>query len=92
MKMNRDRRKKLAIALDNINNAREALKEAFDLIGTCKDEEETSFDNLPQGIQDGDRGCIMQDAIDNMTDAYDTLDDILSSMDDLMDAIGAASE
>ena len=38
-------------------------------IETIRDEEQDSYDNLPESIQDRDRGQAMSDAIDNLDSA-----------------------
>lgn len=47
--MNKQRRTKINEALVLIDRAREILEEV-------RDEEQESFDNLPEGLQEGERG------------------------------------
>lgn len=71
--MNKERRKRL-------KEAAAALSEAYDIIDEVKSEEAEAYDNLPEGIQYGERG-------EQMAANVDTLEDILSSIEDAQEAI-----
>ena len=75
--MNNPRRKELEKAL-------ELLGQAHDIIETCYEEESDAFDNLPESIQDSERGEKMSDNVDMLSDILSTLDDIASDMDTIM--------
>ena len=47
-----------------------------------KDEEEECYYNLPDAIQESERGEAMQDAISQLDDAYNSLDDVISYLED----------
>lgn len=47
--MNNDRRKQL-------ERAKALLEEALSIIETCRDEEQEAFDNMPEGLQQSERG------------------------------------
>lgn len=75
--MNKERRKRIEEIQDKILGLQADLQ-------WIKEEEEEAYDNLPDGIRDGERGDAMQDAIDAMEnadsslqDAYDNLSDVL---------------
>lgn len=68
--MNKVRRKRLAEAIDLINQAKGILEEV-------KDEEQEAYDNLPESFQYGERGEQMQEYIDSMDEAYENLDEML---------------
>lgn len=71
--MNKDRRKQLIEAIAK-------LEEAKTLIEIARDEEQDAFDNLPEGLQCGERGQKMEEAISRMGDV---IDDIETSVDAL---------
>ena len=48
------------------------------------DEEEEAYDNLPESMQDGERGELMQDAIDAMDNALFPLEDVVSSFEEVI--------
>ena len=74
--MKEDRLKNLKRCLNMIQNAHDVLDEV-------RDEEQDAFDNLPEGLQDSERGDLMQEAVDNLDETIDYLDDVLSSLEDV---------
>lgn len=71
--MNRDRREKLATASRH-------LSLALGIINDACEAEQQSFDNLPESIQDSDRGSQMEDNVSYMEDAAS---DVESALDNL---------
>lgn len=71
--MNKSRRKKLGEIIDQL----EYLREDLDAVSS---EEREAYDNLPESLQESDRGCAMEEAADE-------LDDICSEMEELKDRI-----
>lgn len=71
--MNKARRKKLGEIIDQL----EYLREDLDAVAS---EERECYDNLPESLQEGERGCAMEEAADE-------LDDICGELDDLKDRI-----
>ena len=65
--MNKIRKKELAKIIDLLSEAKERLE-------SVRDEEEEAFDNLPENLQESERGQSMQNAIDAMNDILDSLD------------------
>lgn len=80
--MNRERRNELNKAVGLINSARASIEEAKDIIDNCQSEEQDAFDNLPESMQEGDRGDAMQDNIDTMDEALSELDDVVSTLEE----------
>ena len=73
--MNKNRRKAIA-------EVRDILESATSNLEVIRDEEQESFDNLPEGIQESERGekmseCIeyLEEAIENLGEAIDNLDE-----------------
>lgn len=71
--MNKSRRKKLGEIIDQL----EYLREDLDAVAS---EEREAYDNLPESLQESDRGCAMEEAADE-------LDNICSEMEELKDRI-----
>lgn len=71
--MNKARRKKLGEIIDQL----EHLREDLDAVAS---EEREAYDNLPESLQESDRGCAMEEAADE-------LDEICSEMEELKDRI-----
>ena len=48
-----------------------------------KDEEEDKFDNMPEGLQESERGEAMQEAIEQLETACDNLDEVISALQEI---------
>ena len=73
--MNKQRRKELAdilAKLEELENLRSEIKERLE---TVRAEEEEALDNLPESLQDSERGQQMQEYIDTLDEAIDNLDE-----------------
>lgn len=76
--MNKSRRK----ALEGIIEKIRGLKEELDDV---KDEEQEALDNLPQGIQESERGEEMMNGIEVLEDAGDDLESIICNLEELVE-------
>lgn len=88
--MNKQRRKTLRDAISLLELAAANIDEAKDLIEVVKDEEEESYENLPEGVQCGERGDCMQQNIDTLDEVYSDLDeiDLQETIDKIDEVIG----
>lgn len=73
--MNKTRRAELS-------KAESLLNEAKELIESVQSEEQDSYDNLPESLQNGDKGQAMSEAIDNLEQAASCIDDAITSIND----------
>ena len=73
----------LESALTDIQDALETLQEV-------RDEEEEAYDNLPESLQDGERGDMMQEAIDNLDDAIGSIEEAADTLETV--TVDAADE
>ena len=48
-----------------------------------KDDEEEKFDNMPEGLQESERGEAMQEAIEQLETACDSLDEVISALEEI---------
>ncbi len=71
--MNNARRKEI----DKLTAQIEEIKEAIEAL---RDEEQEAFDNMPESLQDGERGEKMQSAIDALEYAADDLQECLDHL------------
>jgi len=71
--MNNDRRKQI----EELITKAEALREAIDIV---ENEEIDAFDNLPESLQESERGQSMQEASDSLADARFSVDDVLANL------------
>lgn len=60
-----------------IAEAASLLRKAASMIERVADAEEEAYDNLPESIQNGERGEKMEAAIDLLEEAGDQIDDVL---------------
>ena len=74
--MNADRRKE-------IDQAAAMLEEALSLINMIAGDEQESFNNMPESLQESDRGNASEQAIGELEDAASTVQD---TIDQLMNA------
>ena len=81
--MNKTRRKKIE---NQINVIEAALSEIEDL----KDEEQESFDNIPENLQMSDRAMDSEMALDAMNDAIESIEDGIASIRVGLDDLGGA--
>ena len=99
--MNKQRRKDIAAALELLSKARGMMEEASaaaaeakDILETARDEEQEYKDNMPENMQDGDKGQMADSAIDNLEQAassaesfIDALDESVSSIQEVIDKL-----
>ena len=72
--MNKQRRARLS-------EAHSLLGRAVSIVERAKDEEQDSFDNLPENLQSGERGELMEEAIDELQTAIDSINDAMEHID-----------
>lgn len=76
--MNKERRAML-------KKAKEHLHKAEIIIENVLEEEEESYDNLPEGIQMSDRGEKMENAIEKLNEAIDLFEEIFECISEASD-------
>ena len=67
--MNKERRKEL----EAIDTLIAAAKERLEMV---RDAEQEAFDNLPESLQQGERGQAMEEAIGNLENTISNLEDV----------------
>ena len=75
--MNKERRQELGDVIDYLDDAIMRLEE-------IRDDEQDSFDNLPEGLQSSRTGDSMQDAIDRLEGFCGDIEKIKASISDMM--------
>jgi vacuolar-type H+-ATPase subunit E/Vma4 len=75
--MNKERRKRIEEASAKIAEA--ALQAAQEIIQEVRDGEESARENLPESLQDGERGQAMQEAIDALDSALSEIEGVYLS-------------
>lgn len=72
--MNKERRKEISDIISEL----ESLKVRIE---TVRDAEQDAFDNLPEGLQQGDGGQVMETAVSELDDAVNYCDDVSGSLE-----------
>ena len=67
--MNNERRKKIEKLINQLNLLKRELQEVLD-------DEQFSFDNMPENLQSSMRGMISEEAIEYLQEAVDALENI----------------
>ncbi|WP_417842001.1 hypothetical protein [Terasakiella sp.] len=74
--MNNQRRKEINEIIAEVAALAEKIEELKERVEHIKGEEQEAFDNLPESLQQGERGQTMEEAIDALDNAYGELDTI----------------
>lgn len=83
--MNKDRRKRLEEIQGKLEDIRTTLEDLKCDVECIMEEEQEAYDNLPESLQESERGCNMQENIDDLSYAIDV--DFDSPIDELSDYI-----
>ena len=88
--MNAKRRNAInSIINDLIDKFEEIKAEAIDQLSEIRDEEQEAYDNLPETLQDSERGENMQNCIDALESFMSDLEYMeIEGTDDLLEEIG----
>jgi len=90
--MNNDRRKEIDRIKERISSLIADLSDIKDSIGAVRDEEQDALDNLPESMQEGERGEKAQAAIDALEEALSGMEDAESGLNDIKDNLETAKE
>lgn len=87
--MNKQRRKELNEACTLLCSAQESLERAKETLEFARDGEEESYENLPDGVKDSERGQDMYDNIEELDSIMYELDGLFDSVEEQIEAIKA---
>lgn len=73
--MNVARRKELSKAISLFEEAKAAFEEALEILQNVAEEEEESLYNLPESLQEAERGQAMQENIDSLEEISSEIED-----------------
>ena len=79
--MNQDRRAKIEAAVEELRSALETMQELHATLESLRDEEQEAFDNLPEGLQQADRGQSMEAIASALGDIDNVADDFINALD-----------
>lgn len=67
--MNKERRKRIA-------QAHELVTQAMAILEEVREQEEEALSNLPDSLQEGEKGQAMQEHVDNLQQVHDDLENV----------------
>jgi t-SNARE complex subunit (syntaxin) len=73
--MNKERRKAIEKISDKLTDLQAELEE-------LREAEEEAYDNLPESLQDGEKGDAMQEAIEHLEDADSYIEEAKDALND----------
>ena len=76
--MNKTSRRKIQLIIN-------ALQDNLNHLEDLKQEEEESFNNLPESLQESERGEAMENAISNLDDAVTYLGEVIDYLESAME-------
>lgn len=79
--MNRERRNQIKVNKNYVDRVLEILSNLT--IENVRDEEQEAFDNMPEGLQGSDRGCQMEENIEELDNVVDKIDEITDMLIDI---------
>lgn len=74
--MNKARRKSLKAILERMDELTAVIEEVKEDLQVVMDEEEEALGNLPESLQEGERGQQMQEYIDTLEGVIDSLSEL----------------
>lgn len=75
LNMNKDRRERIQNIIDQLTDLETEIEK-------IQDEEQEAYDNLPESLQECEKGERMSDAIDNLDHAFCSVGDTISYLDE----------
>lgn len=75
--MNAKQRKKLQGYVDSLDEIKSNIE-------TMMEEEQEKLDNMPEGLQESERGEAMQEAIDNLENASSSLEEAIDYLNEII--------
>lgn len=90
--MNKERRKRIELVKNKIDNILSIINETKGEIEEIKDEEQDYFDNIPENLQSGERASKSENAIDLLENCFDVCDYIEDYLIELINYLEETQE
>jgi chromosome segregation ATPase len=88
--MNKQRRKEAYAIRARIEDAQTEMASIMEDLGNLRDEEQEGFDNMSEGLQQGETGQRIEAAANELDEAHNTLDEIDQILQTAMEHIDEA--
>lgn len=72
----------------NVEQSYSIVQDAYDDLQSVRNDEEEAFNNLPDGLQDSERGEMMQDVIDTLDTVLEDVEEAMNSLEDVVRNLG----
>ena len=90
--MNRERRSRIRGLIKAFKDLSSTIQtELSSQVQDLHDLEEEAFDNMPESMQDSDRGTAMQDTMDELQSAVDLCSEASDTIDSIVDSLQSAA-
>lgn len=73
--MNNKRRSRIDKAINHLEPLLDAVRDILS-------EEQDAYDNLPENLQDSEKGSVMEDCIQSLEDALDSIEETISCLEE----------
>jgi len=90
--MNQERRAKIEKLIDQVQTAAFEMREFYNELTSLQEEEQEAFDNLPEGLQQAERGQQMEAIASALEDALSTLDSAINDVESAASDVESALE
>ena len=67
-----------------IREAMELIHQAYEILSVVTEEEQDAFDNLPEGLQESEKGEQIEANVEELEDACDNLDETYETLAELI--------
>lgn len=85
--MNNDRRKKLNEIINQLRSAADTASSIHCDFDSVLSEEREAFENMPEGLQQSEKGQAISEGLDTLDSALDMLDNTLGDLNQIADDI-----
>lgn len=72
-----------------LENLSKELTKLGNTVETIEDENQNAYDDMPEGLQSGEKGEALANAVDQLTNVRDNIDSAISSVDEAVDNLSA---
>ena len=90
--MNAPRRKQITDLINKIEEVKNTLIDLHGEVGNLLDDEQEHFDNMPEGLQNSDKGEKAQEGISALEEAQDGLSNTYDSLQEVIDQLETAKQ
>ena len=90
--MNQDRRAAIEKLIDQVQTAAFEMREFYNELTSLQEEEQEAFDNLPEGLQQAERGQQMEAIASALDDALSSLDSAINDVESAASDVESALE